>query len=236
MVKKFVVFLFLAINFLSSPSIAEISIKDMEMQVKSHLARNDFFEAAKIQNEIVRHYENENGEDSISTIKPRETLAWMNIGTQNYPEAEALYKKSIKIRKGIFKPTLEQRANLYIALYMLGDAHMYQNQFDEALALYDESNEVVKGWFPKGSGDVISRKGRIYEKLDDDETAVKYYLEAAEAYEDTKNYKPENSEQLNKRITDKYKVISDLYDGLGMDKEAKKYNELWIKSGKQNKN
>ena len=208
----------------------EIIIADKEKKAAEFVLLNDYVSASKIQQEIVTYYKDIFGERSIETIKPIEMLAFLNVAQNKCSEAQELYLTSLKIRKEKLFASVDDRKDIVFILSSLADAYACQNQFTEAISIYDEANQAAKEWFSGGDGDILAKIGVTYAQLKDWNTAIKFYLEAIEACGAIKDLDPV---VINVKIANIYKLIAGAYGNLGMSDKVKKYEALAAQTNRQ---
>jgi len=164
------------------------------------------------------------GLNSIETLVPIEALAWIYMEQKYYRDAEILFKRAIKIRKEKVARSRENIKKLGINYFMLGDTFLYREQYYRAEESFDLSMSYARDSGHKG--DVLSRKGIVYEGLDDPEKAAGYYLEAVREYRAEKNKNPKIKKHLNKRLIYAYYALIRIYEEAEDQEKVDKYQDL----------
>lgn len=181
-------------------------------------------EASYMQNKVLTYYENKYGFDSVESVPPMEALAWMSLELNDYKRAVMLYERIIRIRNGKMQASFENTQQLIKNYYLLGDSYMYQGQYDKAASYYDESIRFASD--PEARGDVIKRKGFIYEQQKHYEEAITNYLDAIKKYELALVNNDEKAAFIRKKMLAIYEVIADVYEKMGNSGKSQVYKEF----------
>ena len=182
------------------------------------------YEASKIQKKALQYYEKKYGLFSVETLKPMEALAWMSMEQGDFQEAENLYRRVINIRNTNVPPSVENSESLGTAYFLLGDSYLYRKQYILAETNYDQSFSLAED--PGHRGDVLSRKGIIYQELKKYEDAINFYLEAVDEYAIAKESNPRKMKQINKRILNAYSALSKIYKKRVNNEKYAEYQNL----------
>jgi len=198
----------------------EPSIGQLDWEISEKIS-----EASKIQKRALQYYEQKYGLVSVETVKPMEALAWMSMEQGDFQEAENFCKRIINIRNTKFPPTAENIERIGTAYFMLGDSYLYRKQYEPAETNYDKSFNLAEDLGHKG--DVLSRKGIIYQELEKHEEAINFYMEAVSEYERAKESNPQLSKQINKRILNAYSALTEIYKITNDFRKMAEYQNLF---------
>jgi len=201
----------------------EVSEEVLRKQLKYEYS-GKINKASLMQRKVLKYRESKYGVNSAETLGLLEGLAWMSMEQQDFEEAEMFYRRVIKIRKESLPESEDNTNELAEAYFKVGDSHLYRSQYKEAITSYDESLSIAVNHGHRA--DTLSRKGIVYEGLNDHESAVEIYLNALQEYDAARTFDPRNSKTIDKRILIVYKRLPELYHKLGENRKVKEYQDL----------